>query len=206
MNLEPLEIINCEQGSPEWFEARRGCVTMSEVDSVLAKGRGKTPSKARQSYMLTLAGEILSGEIEEPATSRSLERGRIMEAEARDYYAFLKDCEPRKVGFLKRGQVGCSPDSLIGDEGLHEIKTKAPKYHLQVVLDDVLPEEHKPQCMGALWIADREWIDFQSYWPKLPPFIKRVYRDEPYIAELAAAVAQFLDELNELTEKLRRYT
>jgi hypothetical protein len=183
-------------------------VTASEFGSVLATGRKLKdgtckPSETRKSYMLTLAGEILSGEVEEAPSTRVLERGHIMEIEARNFYALDQDVEPRQVGFLKRGPIGCSPDSLIGENGMLEIKSKMPKHHLQVLLDGEVPDDHKPQCYGGLWIAEREWIDFFSYWPKLPPFIKRVYRDEIYLAELAKAVECFLDELNDLVERLR---
>lgn len=199
----PLEIINCEQGSPEWHAVRAGCVTASEFDTVLAQGKGGAPSKTRQTYLYKLAGEILTGEVVESYTNAHMERGKIMEDEARAYYQFKTDQEIQQVGFLKRGQVGCSPDGLIEANGMHEIKTKLPHLHIAVLLADHLPPEHKAQCQGSLWVAEREWIDFQSYWPKLPPFIKRVYRDEVYIAELAKSVEAFVEELNALVHKLR---
>ncbi|MHB1644647.1 MAG: lambda exonuclease family protein, partial [Acidithiobacillus sp.] len=161
-------------------------------------------SKTRKTYMYTLAGQILSGEIVEGYKNDHMDRGHEMEAEARDYYALLTEVTPHQVGFLKRGQIGCSPDGMIDDNGLLEIKTKLPHLHLPVVESGVVPPEHKAQCQGALWISEREWIDFQSYWPKLPPFIKRLYRDEVYIAELSKAVEIFLDELNEMVERLRK--
>lgn len=201
--MQPLEIIDCEQGSPQWHAARAGCVTASEFDTVLAQGKGGAPSKTRQTYLYKLAGEILTGEVVDSYTNAHMERGKVMEDEARSYYQFLTDVEVQRVGFLKRGQVGCSPDGLIDANGMHEIKTKLPHLHIAVLLADQLPPEHRAQCQGALWVAEREWIDFQSYWPKLPPFIKRVYRDEVYIADLAKAVDVFLDELNNLVHKLR---
>ncbi|MHB1799629.1 MAG: lambda exonuclease family protein [Vulcanimicrobiaceae bacterium] len=204
MQLAPLEIIDCIQGSPEWYEARRGCVTASKFATVMASGRDGGASKTRKTYMYTLAGQILSGEVAEGYKNDHMDRGNEMEAEARDYYSFLNEVTPRQVGFLKRGQIGCSPDGVIDDNGLLEIKTKLPHLHLPVVEAGVVPPEHKAQCQGALWISEREWIDFQSYWPKLPPFIKRLYRDEVYIAELSKAVEIFLDELNEMVERLRK--
>jgi len=85
---------------------------------------------------------------------------------------------------------------------MHEIKTKLPHLHLEALLSGELPPEHKAQCQGGLWVAEREWVDFQSYWPKLPPFIKRVYRDEKYIAELSKAVSEFIAEMDELMAKI----
>lgn len=202
MILGPMEIIDCEQGTAEWLAHRAGVVTASEFSTVMAKGKGGAESKTRRTYMLKLIGEILTGQPAESYTNANMERGKVMEEEARDFYAFLCDVQPVRVGFIKRGRVGCSPDSLIGDKGAHEIKTKFPHLHLEALLADALPAEHKAQCQGVLWVAEREWTDFQSYWPKLPPFIKRVYRDEDYIKTLESAVSAFLDEMDELMAKI----
>lgn len=121
-----MEIINCEQGTPEWFKARAGMPTASEFQTVLMNGRGGGESKTRKTYMLKLAGEIITGEPMEQYTNVHMERGKIMEDEARGLYAFLKDAEPERVGFIVNGPKGCSPDSLIGDKGMIEIKTALP--------------------------------------------------------------------------------
>lgn len=193
-----LEVFTFDQGTPEWHECRRGIPTASEFKSVLAKGEGKT----RRAYMLRLIGERLTGECAETYTNGHMERGKEMEAEARNVYSFLHDVEPELVGFLRNGDKGASPDSLVGDVGLLEVKTKLPHLQVEVLLGDRLPPEHVAQVQGALWVAEREWLDFVSYWPKLPVFIKRVYRDEPYITKLAAEVAAFNDEMLGLLEKL----
>lgn len=197
-----LEVFDCEQGSPEWYQARLGIVTASEFATVMAKGKGGGESKTRRTYMLKLIGEILTGEPQEHYTNTHMERGKVMEEEARNYYVFMADAEPQRVGFLKRGRVGCSPDSLINTDGMHEIKTKLPHLHIEVILADQLPPEHKAQCQGSLWVAEREWIDFQSYWPRLPPFIKRAYRDELYIKTLAQAVSDFIEEMDDLMQRI----
>ncbi len=202
-----LEIIECEQGSDAWLKVRAGVVTASEFATVMAKGKGKEngkdkESKTRRKYMLKLIGEILTGQPAESYTNKNMERGHAMEDEARDFYALMTDNQPVRIGFLKRGRIGCSPDSFVGDRGMHEIKTKQPDLHLEVLLADQLPTEHKAQCQGALWVAEREWIDFQSYWPRLPPFIKRVHRDEEYIKQIKSAVDQFLSEMDELMHKI----
>lgn len=198
----PLEVIECEQGSAEWLAHRAGVVTASEFATVMAKGKGGSESKTRRTYMLKLIGEILTGEPAESYSNKHMERGKEMEAEARDFYALMTDANPVQVGFLKRGRIGCSPDSLIGDKGAHEIKTKLPHLHLEALLSKELPAEHRPQCQGVLAVSDREWIDFQSYWPRLQPFIVRVYRDEEYIKQIKSAVDQFLSEMDELMHKI----
>ena len=192
------------QNSPEWMAVRAGIPTASEFDTVMASGRGGGESKTRRKYMLRLIAQRLGADNPEPYTNASMERGHEMEMEARRTYAFINDCEPTLVGFVRRGDVGASPDALIGEDGLLEVKTKQPDLHLEVLLAGVLPPEHKPQVQGQLWIAEREWCDFVSYWPRLPLFRVRVYRDEEYIAELERAVDVFNDELAALTERVRQ--
>jgi hypothetical protein len=199
-----IRVIECEQGTEEWFRVRAGMPTASEFCTVMARGRGGGESKTRRTYMLKLAGEILTGQPMDHFSNHHMDRGKEMEAEARDLYAFMKDVDPQQVGFIINGDKGCSPDSLIDANGMAEIKTKLPHLQIDVLLNDGVPPEHKAQCQGALWVAEREWIDFVSYWPKLPLFVKRAYRDEDYIKTLAAAVDQFNDELAELVERIRK--
>lgn len=194
-----IEVFDCEQGTPEWFACRRGIPTASEFSTVMAKGEGKT----RRKYMMTIIGEILTGETADSYSNGHMERGKVMEAEARDLYAFHADCEPVQVGFIRNGKKGCSPDSLIGVPGMMEAKTKVPHLQIEVILADRLPPEHVAQCQGSLWVAEREWIDFVSYWPKLPLFVKRVYRDEVYIKRLSDEVDAFNDEMAALLERIR---
>ena len=198
-----LQIFECEQGTPEWFACRMGIPTASEFDTVMAKGKGGGESKTRRTYMLKLIGERLT---EEPAYSYSndhMERGKVMEAEARNWYQFHTDADLRQVGFIRTDAAGCSPDSLIGNAGMVEIKTKLAHLQLDLLLAGEVPSEHKAQIQGQLWVAEREWVDFVSYWPKLPPFVKRIYRDEPYIVQMAAAVRQFNAEMDELMARIQ---
>jgi YqaJ-like viral recombinase domain len=196
-----LEIFECEQNSPEWIKARLGIVTASEFKSVMAKGEGKT----RRKYMLTVVGEKLSGQPFERYSNDYMERGHLQEDEARNLYTFMTDNEVRRVGFLKRGPVGYSPDGLIGDDGLLEIKTKMAHLHLECLLADELPTEHRQQCQGGLWVSGRQWLDFCSYSPGLPLFVKRVVRDEAYIVRIKVEVDAFLEEMAALEQKIGGY-
>lgn len=200
-----VQIIDCEQGSEAWFAARMGVPTASEFHTVLAKGRDGGASLTRKTYLLKLAGEILTGEPMDSYSNAHMDRGKAMEGEARELYAFAHDVEPEQVGFIRSGEKGCSPDSLIGASGMLEIKTKLPHLLIPLIIKDDFPPEHKAQCQGALWVAEREWIDIAVYWPKLPPFIKRAYRDEAYIKTLAAAVDAFNEELAETVEHVRLF-
>lgn len=196
-----IEIYRGEQGTDEWRQMRAGIPTASEFATVLAKGRGGGESKTRRTYLLKLAGERLTGEPAESYSNGHMERGKAMEAEARDAYAFMRDAEYEQVGFIRNGNAGCSPDGLIGDDGMVEIKTKLPHLQLEVLLANELPAEHIAQCQGALWIAEREWLDFVSYWPRLNLFVTRVVRDEAYIARLKIEVADFNEELDTIVRR-----
>lgn len=194
----PLDVFDFEQNSPEWIAARLGVPTASAFADVLAKGEGKTRGK----YLRVLAGERLTGE---PNPDRyendNMKRGHAMEDDARALYAFQFDADPVPVGFMRRGRVGASPDRLIGDDGLLEIKTKFPHLLLDVLERDRLPPEHVAQVQGQLWVSGREWCDFIAYWPKMPLFRIRVYRDEDYITNLAAQVGTFIADLDALVAK-----
>lgn len=193
-----IEIFDFEQGSPEWNACRLGIPTASEFKAILAKGEGKT----RRTYLMKLLGERFTGEPAENYTNAHMERGKAMEAEARELYAFMRDVDPTRVGFIRNGDVGCSPDSLVGDDGLLEIKTKLPHLQLEAIEANKLPTEHVAQVQGQLWVVERPWLDFVSYWPRLPLFVVRVTRDEAYIAKLAAEVEQFQVELDALTRRM----
>lgn len=194
-----VEIFDCEQGSPEWFACRIGVPTASNFAAILAKGEGKT----RRSYLLKLAGELLTGDVADSYTNPHMERGKLMEDDARQAFAFQFDLEPEDVGFMKRGRAGASPDSLIGPSALLEIKTKLPALQLDVLERGTLPSEHVAQVQGQLWISGRSHCHFVSYWPRLPLFHVIVERDEKYIATLEQTVADFVGELDRLVEKYR---
>lgn len=202
--MNELEIIDCEQNSPEWRLARMGIPTASSFDDILTPAKSKGEQKTRRTYMLKLAGEILTGEPMEHVVTAAMERGHAMEGEARDLYAFRCGGAMSKVGLLRRGRVGCSPDSLIGDDGGIEIKTKAPHLLIDLFQKDEFPEEHKAQVQGALWITGRAWWDLAIYWPGLPLFVKRATRDEVFIQNLANEVERFNSDLDVIVADMRR--
>lgn len=195
----PLEIFDCPQGSPEWFHCRLGIPTASEFHSILAKGEGKM----RATYLSKLAGERLTGRPMENYTNGDMERGKAQEDEARDLYAFLKGVEPQRVGFIRNGNVGCSPDSLIGDNCGLEIKSAAPHIQVQRLVKNVLPSEHKAQVQGSMWVTARDEWDFCSYCPGIKPLIVKVPRDDHFIRVLAEEIDRFAEELETLVQKLR---
>jgi hypothetical protein len=195
-----------EQGTDQWRQIRCGVPTASMFKTILANGRSGGESVTRRKYMLSLAGERITGQPAETFSNHHMERGKLMEEEARNFYAFLTDAEPEQIGFIRSERAGCSPDSLIGASGLLEIKTAIPSLLIELILKDAFPPEHKAQTQGQLWVAEREWVDLCVYWPNLPPFIKRAYRDEAYIRALASAVDQFNEELAAVVERISAYS
>ena len=201
---ESVRIIDVPQNSLEWLHARLGIPTASCFGLVVAPGRADQPSKQRQTYMLTLLGERLTGELSEQASSPNFDRGHRMEIDAANDYEFRQRVTTETIGFMRRGNVGCSPDRLItGTRGLVEIKSKKANLQLAAILADELPAEHKAQVQGGLLVSGYEYCDFVSYWPGLPLFVKRVYRDEAYIDWLRDELARFNDELDVLERQMR---
>lgn len=189
-----MQIIrNIEQGSADWLALRLGIVTCSELDCLLVNGKGEEGFGAGAiTYMDQLIGERITGEAAElPFSTRATERGHELEGKARELYKARTDLSYEEVGIILDHGIGYSPDALIGDNGLIEVKTKLPKFQVGVILSGEIPKEHIAQCQGGLWVSGREWIDFISYWPGMPLFIKRAYRDEALIARIAERVATF---------------
>jgi hypothetical protein len=200
-----IQVIDCEQGTPEWFSARLGIPTASMFATVMAVGVKGGKSLTRIAYLNKLVGEILTGEPMENYVSADMERGKLMEDEARDLYTFESGAEPVRVGFIRNGNVGCSPDSLIDENGGLEIKSAAAHIQIARLLDGGLPSEHKAQVQGSLWVCEREFWDFCSYCPKLPLLRVRVQRDEEYIRKIADEVDRFNTELQMTVEYIRKY-
>lgn len=196
-----MQVFDFEQGEAEWFQARLGIPTASKFATVMAKGEGKT----RSEYMRKLAGEILTGEPADFYQNSHMERGNAQEDEARQTYAFLEGAEITRVGFIRNGLKGASPDSLVGKNGGLEIKSALAHIQIDRLERDRLPPEHKAQVQGNLWLSEREWWDFVSYCPRLPMLTVRVYRDEEFIKTMADEIDRFNDELAALVERIRCY-
>lgn len=199
-----IQIHEVVQGTPEWFACRAGKATASMFATVMAQGRGGAESATRKTYMLRLAGEIITGEPEETYSNDHMKRGQVMEAEARERYVFDRDAELQLVGFISNGRMGASPDALIvGSRGALEVKTKIPSRLIDCILRDDAPPEHKAQCQGLLLVGELEWTDLAMYWPKMPFPIRRIVRDDLYITNLRGEIDRFNDELDALVERVR---
>ncbi len=204
--MSKLEVISCEQRTDDWYRARMGIPTASMFGTVMAQGKSGGESIGRASYMRKLAGEVITETPMESYTNDDMDRGNAIEPELRARYAFEADVEVEQVGFIKNGNKGCSPDGLIGKDGMVQIKSAAPHVMIEILMSGEVPKKHLPQCHGELWVAERAWTDLVigSVSNKLPLFCQRLHRDETYIRRIAGAVADFNIELREMVEKIRR--
>jgi putative phage-type endonuclease len=203
------EELKHDQRSPEWFAARCGSVTASSVSKVLATIKTGEAAE-RRNYRAKLVVERLTGKpAEAPFTNAAMERGTELEPFARMAYESKTGNLVIESGFWSLlGEIGASPDGLIGDDGLLEIKCPSLATHLQYLKAGVMPSEYIPQVQMQLWVTDRQWCDFVSYAPEFPEnlqlFILRVQRDEDYINKLKTEVAKFLIEVSEEVQSLSR--
>jgi len=206
-----MEIIkDIEQGSEDWFALRYGWITASMFKAVISNGRGSAPSKTRLSYMYQLAAEAVSEMRQESFTSEYMEWGTETEPQAREMYEFVTDNQVEEVAFIRLGgdrKIGCSPDGLIGDDGMIEIKCPKTTTQVETFLAGKMPTVHKAQVQGQLWVSGREWCDFVSFDPRIDGdasfFKERIVRDEEYIKELEEKCFKFEEELLEIINKLR---
>src|SRR5262245_36800891 len=174
-----VEIIECEQRSEQWHLAHMGIPTASVFAEVMMQqGRKKgEPSITRKWLVRKKAGEIITGRPDPSGyTNSNMQRGIEMEDEARTKYVFLNPTYTlTQVGFIRSKKAGCSPDSLINKDGMLEIKTCFPHLLLDHHDKGEFPAEHRPQCQGQLWVAEREWVDICLYWPDMRPFIIKAF-------------------------------
>jgi putative phage-type endonuclease len=198
-------ILDCNQRDEAWYAARLGIPTASGF-SKLFTASGK-PSSSAETYMYELIGERLTGLQANNYINEWMQRGIDLEDEARDTYQFIRDYEAEKVGFVyldEKKNVGCSPDGLIGKDGMLEIKCPKTSTHVRYLLKGTIPTEYIPQIQGQLWITGRQWCDFMSYDPDCDPLIIRIERDEDWIYKLSATVMTLNQGIEKAMQQLRR--
>ena len=184
-----------EQGTEEWHAIRRGIVTASVVGLLITTKTMKPASNdTSRGLTASLAAERITGFTEPSPTSRDMERGQMDEPYAREAYS-EHHAEAIETGFMIRDdlgfQLGYSPDGLVGDDGLIEIKSRAQKKHLATVLADEVPAENMAQIQCGLLVSGRSWCDYVSYCGGMALWVKRVYPDAAWHAAIIAAADQF---------------
>lgn len=200
--------MNCDQRSAAWFAARLGKATASKIADVTAKTKGGY-STSRKNYAAQLVAERLTGVPAESFTSAAMQWGTDTEAEARDAYRQHSLVEVRECGFVDHPTIamsGASPDGLIGDDGLLELKCPNTATHIETLLGKSAPAKYVTQMMWQMACTGRQWCDFVSYDPRLPDhmrlFVVKLHRDEAMIAELEAEVTAFLNEVEQTVAQL----
>lgn len=187
-----LHILDVEQRSPEWFAARCGIVTASAVGKLITPRTVKVASNDDSRGLADLlAAERVTGYVEETWTSNDMWRGIEAEPYARALYS-EHHAEAVECGFMLREfdgfKIGYSPDGLVGDDGLIEIKAPRQKTHLATVIADEVPLHYMAQLQAGLLVSDREWVDFVSYCGGMPLWTKRVTPDVRWRGAILEAV------------------
>jgi hypothetical protein len=194
---------DCTQGTSAWLQLRAGIPTASNFDKILTP-KGK-PSTQAEKYLQKLLAERMMGRPVVEHVSFWMGRGQELESEAVAYYEGVRELDTTRVGFVTNDErtIGASPDRLVGDEGLLEIKVPAEHTHVAYLLTRSVDAEYAPQVQGQLWVTGRAWLDLLSYSPEMPPALVRVERDEAYIRQLSAAVGAFSEALERAAVEAR---
>jgi len=203
-----MKVLSMPQGSPEWLAARAGKVTASRISDVMAS---KTTAAYRD-YRAQIVAEILTGQPQESGfTNAAMQWGTDQEKFARVEYELACDWTVDEIGIVLHPTIergAASPDGLVSTNGLVEIKCPKTATHLQTLIDKKQPRQYENQMLWQMACTGREWCDFVSYDPRLPEdlqlFVHRFDRDEKRIAEIEAAVKQFLSEVNEMIDNIRK--
>lgn len=198
-----------EQGSEEWLKERCGRVTASRIADLMAKTKTGWGA-SRANYASQLICERLTGCVQPSYTNAAMIHGTETEPEARRAYEFFIDRDVQQVGFVPHPSIemaGASPDGLIGDGGLLELKCPNTATHIETLLLGQIPDKYIKQMQFQMACTGRQWCDFASYDNRLPErmrlYVQRIKRDEALIAEIEGEVRKFLAEIDETVAQLR---
>lgn len=209
MRVMKLKIIkDLIQGSDEWLKIRLGVATASNFSKIITS-TGE-PSKTLSTYALELASEKLLTEPDSFYQNDDMIRGNELEGEAREKYQEFTFNAVDEVGFMSRGDYGYSPDGTIGDDadgGLIEIKCPKATTHTKYLADDKMPTAYIAQVQGGMFVSGRKWCDFVSYHPNFKEpnnlFIKRVLRNEDFMASLLIQIVKVITKRDEILKKIK---
>jgi hypothetical protein len=198
-----------EQGTDEWLAARCGIVTASVVGQLITP---KTIKPAANDYSraltMTLAAERITGHVDPIHESADMIRGTLDEPFARDLYS-EHYAEAAEVGFMVRDfgyKIGYSPDGLVGDDGLIEIKSRRQKKQLSTTLADEVPLENMAQIQCGLLVSGRDWLDYVSYCGGMPLYVKRVLPDPKWFVAIQEAVKAFEESAEQIIKNYQANT
>ena len=192
---------NLIQGTPEWLAARAGSLGASQIADVIAKTKSGWGA-SRANVRARIVAERLTGRPSETFTNAAMDWGREQEGRARVAYAFLEGRSVIECGIYLHPEIKgthASPDGLVGDDGLVEIKAPNSATHIETLKSQTIPSRYITQMLWQMRCCERQWCDFVSFDPRLPEemqlFVQRLPRDDAAIAELEGAVLEFLGEV-----------
>lgn len=199
-----MKILCDKQYNKQWWELHQGRPSASNFKRIITPAKAKFSESAAE-YCYELVAELYDpdyGMVDDYVTA-AMKNGSIMEPESRRFYELERNCDVQEVGICESacGRFICSPDSLVGDDGVLELKNPKYKTQIKYLHENVLPDEHKVQCHGHILVTKRSWCDFLSYCPRLPPLLIRVVADE-FTLKLAEALEQFWKMYTEIRTKI----
>lgn len=200
-----MEIITeCLQNSPEWMKLRVASIGGSTIGKLAPKG------KQYANELYRFAGELMTGVKAESPSFKFADRGHEQEPIARDYYSFINECEVWQPALVKgEPHKHYSPDGLVGDDGIIEIKTRIPSIFVEASDKGYFPIDVRRQIQWGLHICERWWCDYIQFCGEMaeagenPMLVLRCYRDEKIIKELDETANQFIEEVYEIVERIR---
>lgn len=189
------------QGSEEWLEARRGLLTASEVKLILTPTLKTANNDRTRAHVYEIAAQRITGHVEPHYVSDDMLRGHDEELLARQLYA-EKIAPVTECGFVTNSELGftmgCSPDGLVGDDGLIESKSRRQRFQVETIASGEVPPEHMLQLQTALLVTGRKWIDFCSYSNGMPMTVIRVERDSDIIEAIHEAAFRFEEKVADM--------
>ena len=190
-----------EQRSEAWFEAKKGKMSASNAETILANGKGL------ETYIYNLMAEYYSKGEKVHYTNADIERGILLEPEAKIEFEFYTGLEVREVGYVEfNDYILVSPDGLIGDDGLIEIKCPNDSVYFKLLLSDNIKPEYIAQMQMQLYVTDRQYCYFVSYNPNFEKslYIKKITRDEEMIEKLKKGLDKGTELIKEIKKNFRK--
>ena len=193
-------IHNLEQGTPEWFAVRLGKLTASDAQAIATAGKGL------DTLVIEKVAELMTGKQKPQIQNANLDRGHLLEPMARDSYEIETGVPVVEVGFCELDEfIGASPDGMVGEDGLAEIKCKDDSNFVRYLLDKKIDTAHEWQMQMQMWVTGREWVDyivFNDNFPN-PIVIQRVMRNEVSIAKLQAGCSLASGQIKSILERIK---
>ena len=196
-----MKIHNFEQRTEDWYNIRKGKMTASNADTIIANGKGL------ETYIYNLMAEYYSSAEKENYINADMQRGIDLEPEARLEFEFYTDLDVQEVGFIEYNEfIGVSPDGLIGDDGLIEIKCPNDSVYFKLLLSDNIKPEYIAQMQMQLYVTDRQYCYFVSYNPNFEKslYIKKINRNEEMIEKLKKGLDKGTELIKEIKKNFRK--